>query len=69
MTERLRFRVHAAEMGFLRKVRGLFLLDEVKSTDIRQSLNFEPLLLRIEQSQLRCYGYATKCPTSEKQNN
>ena len=28
--------------------------------DIRQSLNIEPLLLRIEQSQLRWYGHVTR---------
>ena len=50
--EKVRFRVQAAEMGFLRKVR-VSLLDKVKSTDICQSLNIEPLLLRIERSQLR----------------
>ena len=30
MTERMRSRVQAVEMGFLRKVRGLFLLDKAK---------------------------------------
>ena len=60
MTERVRSRVQAAEMGFLRKVSGLSLLDKVKSTDICQSLDIEPLLLRIEQSQLRWYGYVTR---------
>ena len=55
MTERVRFRVQAAEMDFLLKVRSLSLLDKVKSTDIRQSLNIVPLLLRIEQSQLHWY--------------
>ena len=44
MTERVKFRVQAAEMGFSQKFRGSFLLDKVKSTDIRQSLNIEPLL-------------------------
>ena len=61
MTERVRSRVQAAEIGFLRKVRGLFLLDKVKSTDFRQSLNIESLLLEcIEQSQLRWYGQVTR---------
>ena len=41
MTERVRSRVQAAEMG-------LSLLDKVKSTDICPSLNIEPLLLSIE---------------------
>ena len=59
MTERVRSRVQAAKMSFLRKVRDLSLLDKVKSTDIRQSLNIEPLLLRIERSQLRWYGHVT----------
>ena len=47
-------------MGFLRKVRSLSLLDKVKNTDIRQSLNIEPLLLRIERSQFRWYGHVTR---------
>ena len=60
MTEIMRFRVQATEIAFLRKVRGLSLLDKVKSTDICQSLNNEPLLLRIEQLLLRWYGHVTQ---------
>ena len=48
MTERVRSRIQAAEIGFLREIRGLSLLDKVKSTDIRQSL-IKSLLLHIEQ--------------------
>ena len=44
----------------LHKVRSLSLLDKVKSTDIRQSLNIEPLLLRIERSELCWYGHVTR---------
>ena len=47
-------------MGFLQKVRGLSLLDKVKSTDIPQSLNVKPLLLCIEQLQLCWYGHVTR---------
>ena len=47
-------------MGFLRKVRSLSPLDKVKNTDIRQSLNIIPLLLRIERSQLRWYDHMTQ---------
>ena len=47
-------------MSFLRKVRGLSLLDKIKTTDIRQSLNIEPLVLRIERSQSRWYGHVTR---------
>ena len=60
MTERMRSRVQAAEIIFLKKVRGLSLLDKVRSTDIFQSLKIEPLLLRIKQSQLRCYCHVTQ---------
>ena len=60
MTERVRSRVQVAEIVFLQKFRGLSLLDKVKSIDFRQSLNIEPLLLRIERSQLRWYGHVTQ---------
>ena len=60
MTERVRSRVQTAEMLNLRKVRGLSLLDKIKNTNIRQSLNIKPLLLRIERSQLRWYGHVTQ---------
>ena len=67
MIEKTRSQVQAAEMGFLRKIRGLSLLDKVKSADIRQSLNIKLLLLRIERSRLNWYGHVTRCPTSEQQ--
>ena len=60
MNEIVRFRVQAAELGLLRKVRSLFLFDKVKSTDICQSFNIEPLLLRIERSQLLWYVHVTR---------
>ena len=60
INERMRFRVQAAEMFFSQKIRGLSLLDKVKSTDIRRSPNIKPLLLRIERSQLRWYGHVTR---------
>ena len=39
MNERVRSRVQAAEVGFLRRIGGLTLLDNVKSADICESLN------------------------------
>ena len=62
MNEKVRSRVQAAEMGFLRRISGLILLDKVKSADIRESLNIESLLLRLEKSQLRWYGHVTRMP-------
>ena len=60
INEKVRSRVQAAEMGFLRRISGLTLLDKVKSADIRESLNIEALLLRLERSQLRWYGHVTR---------
>ena len=52
INEKVRSRVQAAEMGFLRRINGLTLLDKVKSANIRESPNIEALLLRLERSQL-----------------
>ena len=70
MTERVKFRVQAAEMGCLQKVIGLSLFNKVKSTNLYQSLDIEPLLLLIERSQLRWYGHATQMSLEQtaKQN-
>ncbi|TWW76641.1 hypothetical protein D4764_12G0000310 [Takifugu flavidus] len=50
MTERTRSRTQAAEMSFLPRVAGLSLRDRVRSSDIREGLGVEPLLLHIERS-------------------
>ena len=62
VTERTRSRIQAAEMSFLRRVAGLSLRDRVRSSDIRRELGVEPLLLRIERSQLRWFGHLTRMP-------
>ncbi|TWW62282.1 hypothetical protein D4764_04G0009290 [Takifugu flavidus] len=53
MTERTRSRVQAAEMSFLRWVAGLSLRDRVRSYAIREELGVDPLLLRVERSQMK----------------
>ena len=53
INEKVRSRVQAAEVGSLRRISGLTLLDKVKSADIRKSLKVESLLLPVERSQLR----------------
>ena len=60
MSKSVRSRVQAAEIDFLRKVRGLSLLEKLKRTDIRQSLNIEPLLLCMKRLQLRWFGHVTR---------
>jgi hypothetical protein len=62
MTESLISRVQAFEMQFLRRIAGLSRLDWVRNATIRELLNVEPLLLRIERSQLRCYGHILRMP-------
>ncbi|KAK3523213.1 hypothetical protein QTP86_022937 [Hemibagrus guttatus] len=54
MTERVRSRIQAAEMSFLRRVAGRSLRDRVRSSVTREELGVELLLLHIERGQLRC---------------
>jgi len=54
---RILSQVQAAEMGFLRRVHCVTLCDEVRRCEIRKAPNVEPLVLRIERSQLRWFGH------------
>ena len=56
MTYWIRSRVQASEMRFLRRIKGVTLLDKVCNSEIHNSLNVESLLLRIERSQLKWFG-------------
>ena len=62
MTERVRSQEQASEMRFLRRTEEVTLFYKVCSSEIRKSLNIEPLLLRIERSQLRWLGHASIMP-------
>ncbi|TWW61054.1 hypothetical protein D4764_05G0011440 [Takifugu flavidus] len=62
MTKRTRSRVRAAEMTFLHRVAGLSLRDRVRSSAIREELGVEPLLLRVERSQMRWLGHLLRMP-------
>ena len=62
MTERVRSQVQTSEMRYLRKIERVALFNEVRSSGIRKSLNIEPLLLRIERSQLRWFGHVSRMP-------
>ena len=62
MTERVRSQVQASEMRFVRRMEGVTLFHKVRSSEIRKSLNIEPLLLRIERSQLRWFDYVSRMP-------
>ena len=62
MTERMRLRVQASEMSFLRRIKRVTLLDKVCNSEIHNSLNVESLLLRLERSQLRWFGHVSRMP-------
>ena len=62
MTERMRSQGQASEMRFLRRIEGVTLFNKVRSSEIRKSLNIEPLLLQIERSQLRWFGHVSRMP-------
>ncbi|KAK3524832.1 hypothetical protein QTP86_007573 [Hemibagrus guttatus] len=62
MTERVRSRIQAAEMSFLRRVAGHSLRDRVRSSVTQEELGAEPLLLHIERGQLRWLGHLFRMP-------
>ena len=62
MTERMRSQVQASEIRALRRIEGVTLFNKVRSSEIRKSFNIEPLLLRIERSQLRWFGHVSRMP-------
>src|SRR5882762_6084642 len=49
-------------MRFLRRMSGIRRIDRVRNSVIRESLNVEPLLLKIEKSQLRWFGHVLRMP-------
>ncbi|KAK0144504.1 Retrovirus-related Pol polyprotein from type-1 retrotransposable element R2 [Merluccius polli] len=59
---RTRSRVQVAEMSFLRRVAGLSLRDRVRSSVIRKELGVDPLILRVERSQMRWLGHLVRMP-------
>ncbi|KAK3529874.1 hypothetical protein QTP86_007288 [Hemibagrus guttatus] len=62
MTERIRSRIQAAEMSFLRRVAGRSLSNRVRSPVAREELGVESLLLQIERGQLRWLGHLFRMP-------
>ena len=59
-TERVWSQVQASEMRFLRRIEGVTLFNKVRSSEIQKSLNFGPLLLRIERSRHRWFGHISR---------
>ena len=62
MTERVRSQMQASEMRFLRKIEGVTMFDKHRNTAIRESLDIESLLFRIERSQFRWFCHVSRMP-------
>ena len=62
MTEREQSQMQVSEMRFLRKIKGVTMLDKHCNTAIHESLDIKSLLLRIKRSQLRWFGYVSRMP-------
>ena len=62
MTERMRSQVQASEMRFLRRIERVTLFNKMRSSEIRKSLNIEPLHHRIERSQLKWFDHVSRMP-------
>ena len=62
MTEIVRSQVQESDMRFLGRSEGVTLFNKVRSSEIRKSLNIEPLLIQIERSQLRWFGHVSRMP-------
>ena len=47
-------------MRFCKRIKAGTLFNKMRSCEIQKSLNVEPLLLRIERSQLRWFGQVSR---------
>ena len=55
MTERVRSQMQTSEVRFLRKIKGVTMLDKHRNPAIRESLDIQSLLLWIERFQFRWF--------------
>ena len=62
MTERVRSQMQASEIRFLRQITGDTMFEKLGTTAIRESLNIESLLYRIERSQFRWFSHVSRMP-------
>lgn len=57
LSERQKNKIQAAEMKYLRRVKGITLKDRIRSTQIREELKVKPMMEFIEQKQLSWWGH------------
>jgi hypothetical protein len=59
-TEKQKQTIQTAEMKYLRRVKGKTRRDKIRNQTIRMTLGTQPLQNKIEQAQLRWFGYLKK---------
>ena len=57
MTNTMKSKLQAAEMKYLRRVKGITRRDRVRNELVRSELKVEPLMTRIKRQQLRWFGH------------
>ena len=62
MTKKLQSQMQVFKIKFLQKIEGVSMFDKLGNIAIRESLDIESLLFRIERSQLRWFGDASRMP-------
>ncbi|CAH1997516.1 unnamed protein product [Acanthoscelides obtectus] len=66
LSNRLKSKIHAAGMKFLRKVKGITRRDKIRNDIVRSELGVEPILHRVEVQQLRWFGDLNRSEADKK---
>jgi len=66
LTKKEKNRIQAVEMKYLRRVRGLTVIDKVRNRKIRDELDIEPISDFIEKRQLSWWGHLQRMDGSRK---
>ena len=62
-------RIHTAEMGWLRRIRGVTKRDKIRNTRIREELGQQKSIMdRIKESRLRWFGHASRMDSGRLPN-
>ena len=64
LTKDIKSRIQAAEMKYLRRIKGIARRDRVRNEVMRQELKVEPILKKIRKHQLKWLGHLMRMNTS-----